>query len=209
MAKKYEVLDASQHIVFRTIVEAINDVLGTNYTGWQRAAWPSNNGNGNFRMWFPKLAETKNGQLVSASFDCVNTISSDWNEFIFDDLKNTQADMTKKYWGYDLIFAKEPDGGDYIFRGVYIRNGEKSKPNHDVDKRVATRVRLIGEPVYDIELLDEIKNDADNDDINVPMSPQSIKCLPYGTTRYICGRCGAEYNKAPRCPECGQIVKEQ
>ena len=209
MAKKFDVLDASLNMTFHTIVGAINDVIGTDYEGWQRATWPNNNGNGRFRLWFPKLAETKNGQLVSASFDCVNTISSDWNELIFDDLKNTQADMTKKYWGYDLIFAKDPDGGEYIFRGVYVRNGEKSKPNHDVNKRIATKVRLVGEPAYDIELLDEIKYEVDKDDINIPMNPQSIKRLSYGTTCYVCGRCGAEYNKAPRCPECGQLVKEQ
>lgn len=126
---------------------------------------------------------------------------------IFDDLKNTQADMTAKYWGYDLIFAKDPDGGEYIFRGVYVRDGEKSKPNHDVSKRIATRVKLIGEPTYDIELLDEVKTTDTIDDINFPMEPENTLALSDGTIRYICGRCRTEFNKAPRCPECGQLVK--
>ena len=143
MAKKYGILDASEKIKFHTIYDAINDVIGTDYTGWMKATWPNTDGNGKFRLWFPKLADTRNGELFSAAFDCVNTISDDWNEVIFDDLKNTQADMTKKFWGYDLIFAKDP-GGEYVFRGVFIRDKEKSAPNHDVSKRIATRVRLIG-----------------------------------------------------------------
>ena len=208
MAKQYEILDASQNIQFHTIVSAINDILGTSYTGWQRATWPSNYGNGRFRMWFPKLAETKNGELVAASFDCVNTLSDDWNEFVFDDLKNTPYDVTKEYNGYDLIFAKDPDGGDYLFRGVYIRDVEKSRPYHYVNKRIATKVRLIGDPVYDIELLDEVSTVEAGSNINVPMNPQAIKRLQYGTLQYVCGRCGAEFKKAPRCPECGQLVKE-
>ena len=207
MGKKYEILDASQHMEFHTIFGAINDVAGTEYTGWMKACWPNVEGNGKFRMWFPKLAETKNGDLVSAAFDCVNTISDDWNEVVFDDLKNTQADMTKKYWGYDLIFAKDPDGGEYIFRGVYVRDGEKSKPNHDVSKRIATRVRLIGEPAYDIELLDEVIYEDVPDDINTPMKPRNTLNLEDGAVHYVCGRCGTEYNKAPRCPECGQLVQ--
>lgn len=155
MAKKYEILDASEKIGFHTIYDAINDVIGTEYTVWRKATWPNTNGNGKFRLWFPQLAKLRNGELVSASYDCLNTISDDWNEMKFDDLKNSQADMTKKFWGYDLVFAKDA-GGEYVFRGVFVRDKEKSTPNHDFSKRIATKVRLIGDPTYDIELLDEI-----------------------------------------------------
>lgn len=154
MGKKYEILDSDKDIHFHSIYEAINDCMGTNYSGWMKACWPNVKGNGKYRLWFPKLAEIKNGKYVSAAFDCVNTLSSDWNEIVFDDLKHTQGDMSDKYWGYDLIFAKDPNGGDYIFRGVFARDGEKSRPNHDVSKRIATKVKLIGSPVYDVELLD-------------------------------------------------------
>jgi len=206
MAKKYEILDAGQKIGFPTIFGAINDIIGTDYTGWMKACWPNNYGNGKFRLWFPQLAKSKDGKLISATFDCVNTISDDWNELVFDDLKNTQADMTKKYWGYDLIFAKDAGGKDYIFRGVYVRDGEKSRPNHDVSKRIATKVRFIGEPTYDVELLDEIKYDSE-DSINIAMSPPKIINTENGEIHYICGRCSIEFVKAQRCPECGQLVK--
>ncbi len=147
MAKKYEILDAGNNISFHSIYEAINDCMGTDYTGWMKACWPNVKGNGNFRIWFPKLARIKNGQNVAESFDCVNLISDDWNEFVFDDLKNQQVDMENKYRGYDLIFAKDVDG-DYVFRGLYIRDEGKSAPNHDVSKRIATKVKLIGGSGY-------------------------------------------------------------
>ncbi|MBQ0028389.1 MAG: hypothetical protein KBS96_07275 [Lachnospiraceae bacterium] len=205
-AIKYEVLDASQRIEFKSIYEAINDCFGTEYTGWMKATWPNNFGNGRFRAWFPKLAETKNGQFVSAGFDCVNTISDDWNEVVFDDLKNTQANMDKKYWGYDLIFAKEPKGGLYLFRGVYIRDGKKSRPNHDVVKRIGTRVRVIGSPAYDIEILDDFREKEQAIDINTPMSPAWSEVIE-GEKIITCGMCFNRFHKAPRCPECGQSMK--
>lgn len=59
MAKKYDILDASPKMSFHSIYEAINDCMGTNYTGWMKACWPNVHGNGKFRLWFPKLARIK------------------------------------------------------------------------------------------------------------------------------------------------------
>lgn len=44
--------------------------------------------------------------------------------------------------------------------------------------------------------------------INTPLPPKDILKANNGEFHYICGRCGHEYLKAPRCPECGQLVKE-
>ena len=204
MAKKYDILDANQKVRFHSIYEAINECMGTDYTGWMKACWPNVKGNGKFRLWFPKLARKKNGRNEAEAFDCVNTISEDWNEFTFDDLKDRHSDMNNKYTGYDLIFAKEVDG-DYIFRGLYVRDEEKSAPNHDVSKRIASKVKLVGNPVYDIEPLDEIDN-PDSQDINTPMEPEDIIPDPDVGAYYVCGRCGFKYRVAQRCPECGQLV---
>ena len=130
---------------------------GTDYTGWMKACWPSNNPSQPFRIWFTKLAETKNGELVPAANGCLNTISDDWNEFIFDDLKNGYVEGGERYMGYSLIFAKEPKGGTYLFRGVYREDTELSSPNHYVSKRVGTRVKLIGRPSSKIEILDDFR----------------------------------------------------
>lgn len=142
-----------------TIYDAINATVGTQYRGWMKACWPNSFPDGAFRIWFPKLAECRDGQPVPSSFDCLNTISNDWNEVIFDDLKERQTEDDPQYYGYDLIFAKDPDG-PYIFRGVYIRDIEKSRPNHGLSKRIGTKVRLTGkpgQPADKIEILDDFR----------------------------------------------------
>lgn len=153
------ILDAADNINYEKIYDAINETVGTTYTGWMKATWPNAYPDLPFRIWFPKLAETKNGQLVSAAFDCVNTISDDWNEVIFDDLKDTPiGDKDDHYKGVTLIFAKEPQGGPYIFRGAFIDNAEKSGPKHYVSTRIGTKVKLIGQPANQIEILDDFRN---------------------------------------------------
>ena len=120
---------------------------------------------------------------------------------------NENLDENKhSYTGYDLIFAKEPNGGDYIFRGVYVRDVDKSSPNHRVSKRIASKVRLIGDPTYDIELMDTISRKVD---INVPLRPNRISESDTGTILYECGNCGITFKDAPRCPECGQLLDTQ
>ena len=150
------VLDAAEKIGYKSIYEALNAALGTQYTGWMRGTWPQKYSSMPFRIWLPKLAATKNGKLVSAANKCVNTISDDWNEIVYDDLKNTQTEFEiDPYPGCTLVFAKEPKNGPYIFRGAFRPDEEKSWANHFVSKRVATRVKLIGQPASEIELLDD------------------------------------------------------
>ena len=104
------------------------------------------------------MAETKNGEKVPAAFDCVNTISDDWNEVVYDDLKDGYVEGGKQYTGVNLIFAKEPEGGPYVFRGVFERNIEKTKQNHHVYKRIGTKVKLIGQPAEQMVILDDFRN---------------------------------------------------
>ena len=156
------VLDAVGSITYTKIYEAINETVGTSYTGWMKATWPSWNSEMSFWIWFPKLAETKNGELVSAAFDCVNTISDDWNELIFDDLKDSPPEDEDSVVPPVLIFAKEPKGGPYIFRGVYLKNKEKSEHRHHVYYRIGTKVRLVGQPSEKIEILEDFRKDEGN-----------------------------------------------
>ena len=155
--RKYMKLQHRDMFEYRYIYEAINAVIGTHYTAWMRACWPSTNPQYPFRMWFPKLKEMRNGVDVPAAFDCLNTLSEDWNEFIFDDLKTGGLEDGEYYSGYDLIFAKEPYGGDYIFRGVYVGNQEKSMYKHYVSKRIGTKVRLTGQPSNKFEIIDDFR----------------------------------------------------
>ncbi len=202
--KKLEILDAAQHIEFNSIYEAINACVGTNYTGWMKACYPSVTGDLNYRMWFPKLAKVRNGEKVSAAFDCLNTISDDWNQVVFENLKRDtdyEENPENIYRGYDLIFAKDPDGG-YLFRGVFVYDEANSRGNKSVSKRIATKVRMIGNPAEDIELLDRIEGKG----INTAMAPKRIVETADGT-KYVCAKCGYKLKKAPRCPNCGQLIE--
>ena len=50
---------------------------------------------------------------------------------------------------------------------------------------------------------------ANYSDINTPMEPKNRIKGEDGNISYICGRCGLAFLKSPRCPECGQLVKEK
>lgn len=157
MTERLEILDANANVEFDSIYEAINAVAGTNYTGWMRATWPgaSKGRVRNFRMWFPKLAKKVNGQYVAAANKCINILSEDGNEFLYEDLNLRDDGTYEPFSNYDLIFAKDVNGG-YKFRGVFLLDASKSSPNHYVSKRVATKVRMLGTPPFNVELLDHI-----------------------------------------------------
>ena len=201
MSDRSIILDANDMIFFHTIVEAINHCAGTDYGGWQRACWPSVYPNNNIRMWFPKLSRRVNADYVSESNDCVNYISDDWMKFVFDDYRSNIDDTNDAnfYWGNDLIFAKEIDG-EYLFRGVFVRDAEKSSHRHHVSRRIATKVKLIGSPVCELEILESAGT------INDPIVPKRSWKDENGLVRFKCGRCDFEFAPASRCPECGQLI---
>lgn len=154
-------LDAEKNEKYDYIYEVLNKCFGNNYSGYMKAVWQNNLAKKDFRVWFPKLAKVKDGINLPASFGCINTISDDGSEIIFDDLKNTETEENRvfQYLGISLVFAQESGNGVYIFRGAYIQDQDKTTLNHCVFKRVATKINVIGAPAVDIELLDEIKVD--------------------------------------------------
>ena len=212
MNKDYRFLDVNENISFKNKIDAINWCTEKNYKStckWQQACWPSNRpGSTDFRIWFPKLSDKRYGEYVPTKDGFINYLSEDGELFYYDDIngKNNNPNPKDRYLGVNVIFAKDVDG-DYIFRGVYKLDIDKSGPNHFVHKRIATKVKLIGKPVQKLELLDDVE--VDNiDDINTPKKPKNRIRKADGSMQYICGRCGTIFNKASRCPECGQLVKE-
>ena len=167
MIEDFRILSVSENISFKKKIEAINWCTGKGYDNsmaWQPACWPSNHPkSSDFRIWFPRLSPKKNGVYVAAANDCVNYLSDDWNYFYFDDLleRDNSEDTSDWYLGPDLIFARDVDG-DYVFRGVYKTDIDKSRPNHYVSKRIATKIKLIGKPVQRFELLDSVEVDTIN-----------------------------------------------
>ena len=66
-------------------------------------------------------------------------------------------------------------------------------------------------PYEDTEVLFKLINyklGGEVPDINTPMKPRNRIRKSDGSINYICGRCGISFLKSPRCPECGQLVKE-
>ncbi len=54
----------------------------------------------------------------------------------------------------------------------------------------------------------DVNGEAITGDINTPILPKRVIEDPDGSIKFECRRCGIVYLKAPRCPECGQMVKE-
>ncbi len=138
---------------YHKIYEAINEVAGTNYKGWMKAVWQSSD---KFRIWFTKLAKTNNGIAEPATFNCVNIISDDWEEFQFFNLTYKFGEISQREEKeISIIFAKDfgPDT-KYIFRGAFVIDLQKSSPDCQFYKRVGKIVKLIGQPADDILILE-------------------------------------------------------
>ena len=135
------------------INEIINDCMGVEPKGRSEDYWQNVYGNGKFRLRFIELSAILNGKPRATANHCINTIEEDGLYLVIDDLKNSDTENTSKYVGFDLVFAKSPNE-DYVFIGVYQYEKTKSILNHNVSKLLSKKVRLIGDPVEDIEILD-------------------------------------------------------
>ena len=151
--KKFEILDAREKPTFKSINEIINDCMGIEPKGRSEDYWQNVYENGKFRLRFIELSAILNGKPRATANHCINTIEEDGLYLVFDDLKNSDTENTSKYVGFDLVFAKSPNE-DYVFIGVYQYEKTKSILNHNVSKLLSKKVRLIGDPVEDIETLD-------------------------------------------------------
>ena len=154
MDNKYEILDANKSVYFKDIRDALKNIVGQpSYSCF----WPSHDGNGKFRIWFPEIAD---GYYVLKQ---EVEISKDWNLIIRKEKYGLLSQRGICFTGYNLVFVKEPDFGPYVFRGVYVRDDIQSSYYETVYKRIATRVRIVGENAIDIEILDEIKPSKNKD----------------------------------------------
>ena len=175
MPERTKILDVSERRAFRTIYEAINWSVGTDYRYWGRACWPNGRPTDGFRMWFTQLAYVERGRYVPATFNCINLICCNGNYHVFDKVNPKEPDvMAAQTWKYDLIFSKEV-GGSYFFRGVFISDTENSAMHHYVSKRIATKVKLIGCPARRLELLDSVDpGEFDKDYIKKQVSSYDV-----------------------------------
>lgn len=150
---RIDYLDAIDKKEFYRINELLNTCFGTDYQAWMKGTWQLND---YYWCWFPKLVRTLKDE--PATNGCTNVISADWNTLIYDEHKDTVADTSNDpHNDRAIVFAREPDNGPILFRGVYAYDRSQSSYKHYVYKRIATRIRIIGNPAYDIEMLDNLE----------------------------------------------------
>ena len=112
---------------------------------------PGINTGDRFRIWLPKLYRNKSGWH--------NILSDDGRHFYEESEDSTAVDWMdiddSGSKALSLIFVREKRNTPYKFIGVF-EAGKMEHLNHTYD-RIATRVKLIGNPVNRIELLDDIR----------------------------------------------------
>ena len=155
-------LDANKKMHFRTHLDVLAECFGFFLKSHQRGTWrlPQNE---EWMVWFPH--ETSSG-VPQKGIEWVNTISPD-NTNIYE-----RSITSSKDYIYDfpymkdcirLVFMKCSNKGSYVFKGAFVGNPAKMKDGEHTFTRIATRVRLHGNPVYDIELLDEDRSVLDKE----------------------------------------------
>lgn len=158
--KKYELIDANNKLHFHGHDGVLNECFGVGVKkyGHQQGTWKPA-GVDKWMVWFPKILKDKKGYPKAGSSGWINSISIDGvtiNERLID--KDKPDYLSKEGYSKDfvrLVFAYDSDSGDYIFRGVFVGNNAATKDRNHIFTRIATKVRLIGNPVYDIEILDK------------------------------------------------------
>lgn len=153
-SRVYWELDANKNMCFRTHLDVFAECFGMFLGGHQKATWrlPQNE---EWIVWFPH--EIKEG-TSNEKIDWFNTISEDSTN-IYERAKKSGNEYLHKFpYMQDcirLVFMEFPSVGAYVFKGAFVGNPAKMKAGDHTFTRIATRVRLVGDPVYDIELLDE------------------------------------------------------
>lgn len=157
LPKRLDYLDANDEACqFRINIDVLNEAFGVGRAMFAKACYPDKKGvtfSGNnpvdkFFIWMPKLYGNSSGWK--------NAISEDGTE-IYEVAENTRhedwihedADLS----GLRLVFVKPDPKSFYKFVGVF-KSGKMDFCDHTYE-RVATKVKLIGDPVKKIELLDD------------------------------------------------------
>ena len=200
-------LHVSDDVSSLKIYEIINKYFGRDYTGWMKAWYDINN---EYAAWFPTI--TKTDDMPTGNFGGTkshsNTISSDGKVIteINHTVKTSSNDIgDKKYSKRRLVFARI--NRKLTFVGIFDRRQVKEAEyltfKHE---RIATEIKMIGAPVYELVIPGESEK-TEEGGINIPLRPKKVVIGVDGIDRFICGNCDYEFMKAPRCPECGQLIK--
>lgn len=158
LAKRVDILDANDaSCEFRINIDVLNEAFGVGRAMYAKACYPDKKDvtfsgtkpGDQFIIWMPKL--------YSNSSEWKNSLYNDGQE-IHEDAETTRTEDWIDIKKHDLsalrlVFVKPDAKSPYKFVGVY-RSGKMGHLHHTYE-RIATKARLIGNPVNRIELLDD------------------------------------------------------
>lgn len=162
-AKSIDVLDANDpRCHFRINIDVLNECFGLNRGMYMHASYPQNGPIGEswipgtvvgekYFVWMPKL--------FSNSSEWKNRISED-GSLIYEIAQPNKAsdylcdtgDISAAFYMKRLVFAKESSKAPYRFMGVFVADTFDYKKH--VFRRIASKVRLIGNPVSKVEIIE-------------------------------------------------------
>ena len=158
LPKRIEILDVEDaECQFRINIDVLNEAFGVGRSMYARASYPDKQGvsylgtnpQDRFFIWMPKLYTNSSDWINEISVDGTiisekanNNRHSDWK-----DSPNSRVDELR------IVFCKQSKNSPYRFVGVF--QSVKMDPLNHTYQRIATRIRLIGNPVLKIELLDD------------------------------------------------------
>ena len=158
LPKRIDILDVNDNSCqFRINIDVLNEAFGVGRAMYAKASYPDKKGGyfpGNkpgdhYIIWMPKL--------YSNSSEWKNSIHNNGKE-IHEDAELTRREDWIPEGILDvsllrIVFVKSDSKSPYKFMGVY-RSGKMDHLHHTY-VRIATKVRLIGNPVNRVELLDD------------------------------------------------------
>lgn len=162
LPKRLDILDVNdKNCQFRINIDVLNEAFGVGRSMYAKAVYPDKKhsslpdtkGQDKFIIWMPKL--------FGNSSEWKNSISEDETK-IYEIAESTRdvdwTDIDKHdLYCLKLTFVKPDKNSPYRFVGAF-RAGKMDHLHHTYE-RVSTKVRLIGNPVHSIELLDDIRQE--------------------------------------------------
>ena len=161
LPKRFDILDANdRNCKFRINIDVLNECFGANKSIYMHACFPQGKeksipgtkSGDKFFVWMPKL--------YGNSSEWKNSISKDGSMIyeIAEETRHTDWINEGKHdlSGKRLVFVKHGPNLPYRFVGVYVSDKMDFK-SHSY-RRIATKVRLIGNPVTSIEILDDCRD---------------------------------------------------
>ena len=157
LPKRFDMLDANDDSCqFRINIDVLNEAFGVGRSMYARACYPdrkgeyftSNKPGDKLFIWMPKL--------YANSSEWKNVVSEDGNEIYEIAESSRHEDWISEeddLGALRIVFVKPDPKSPYKFAGIF-KSGKMDFCNHTYE-RIATKVKLIGNPVTKIELLDD------------------------------------------------------